>query len=282
MGGHSSKCGGAIEPNILKAFFKNGYEYEMNSNNQMVQKKIQLDSTDGYLLDKELSTPYAQVYYNNHAVVVHRGTEPSDIKDIGNNITYAITGETGYMWSIRYTRARHVQDLAMMKYNPARISTIGHSQGGFLAKLVGDGTFEIITFNEASKPSAFYEFTKITGINLFTAKTPIIRIKTRDDPISIWNTSRMAMILDVTRADGSKPSAIEQHSTQYMISKEPFIGRSGIGNSDLKTDYILAVNKEKSDEILGINIPSKTSYLTKFTPSLFKSSYTPSSFKSKI
>jgi hypothetical protein len=111
------------------------------------------DNIDGYVLDKDLSKGKSKVYYNpqtNHAVVAHRGT--SGFSDWANNLAYAVGGKELYKLTPRYKEAKEQQQSAHKKYGKKNISTIGHSQGGLQAELLGKNTKEIITLNKATRP----------------------------------------------------------------------------------------------------------------------------------
>ena len=47
----------------------------------------------------------------------------------------------------RYREAKKVQDTAERVYGANNITTIGHSQGGYQAQLLGDKSHEIITLS---------------------------------------------------------------------------------------------------------------------------------------
>ena len=102
---------------------------------------------DGFILDKQLSTDTAKVYYNpntNEAVVAHRGTK--GMLDWKNNIAYAL----GYYdYTPRYKKGKSVQDKAEKKYGKSNISTLGHSQGAILSRKLGADTKEVINVNPA-------------------------------------------------------------------------------------------------------------------------------------
>lgn len=108
---------------------------------------------DGWTRDDDLSTPTSSVYRHDdgRAVVAHRGTEGT-LSDWGNNAKYGSTGETGYKQTKRFKDAKDVQKKAEDKYGQGKISTIGHSQGGLLAELLGKNSHEIITVNKATSP----------------------------------------------------------------------------------------------------------------------------------
>jgi hypothetical protein len=103
-----------------------------------------------YELDKSLSTGRAKVYVNpktGKTVVAHQGTQ--GFTDWGNNLVYAVGGSKLYKKTDRYKEAAKVQKAAEKKYGT--VSTIGHSQGGLLAELVG-GKGEVTTVNKAAHP----------------------------------------------------------------------------------------------------------------------------------
>ena len=100
-----------------------------------------------WMLDKDLSTSTATVYYNprtKEAVVSHRGTQGA--MDWGNNVAYALGA---YKLTDRYKQGKAVQKKADAKYGKQNISTVGHSQGSILARELGGDTKEIINVNPA-------------------------------------------------------------------------------------------------------------------------------------
>ena len=106
-----------------------------------------------WLLDNDLSTSNTKVYYDpktKKAVVAHKGT--SGLSDWYNNAVYAVAGNEGYKKTKRYKDAEKVQNEAIQKYGAKNISTIGHSQAGLQAELLGKDTNEIITLNKATRP----------------------------------------------------------------------------------------------------------------------------------
>jgi len=111
------------------------------------------DEIDGFIQDKDLSTKTSKVYYNpdlNQTVVAHQGT--SGFTDWLNNVAYALGGQTLYKYTPRYKEAEKVQKEAERKYGLKNLSTIGHSQGGLQAELLGAKGNEIITLNKATRP----------------------------------------------------------------------------------------------------------------------------------
>jgi hypothetical protein len=111
------------------------------------------DNVNDFQLDKESSSKTSQVYHNpktGQTVVAHRGT--SGVLDWGNNLVYAVAGKKGYKMTPRYKEAEKVQKKAQEKYGAKNVSTIGHSQGGLQAELLGKDSKEIITLNKATRP----------------------------------------------------------------------------------------------------------------------------------
>lgn len=102
--------------------------------------------------DRSLSTKTSKVYTNpsGQVVVAHRGT--SGIADWGNNLAYAVGGNKLYKTTSRFKEAQAVQREAAAKYGNQNVTTIGHSQGGLQAELLGKNSHEIITLNKASRP----------------------------------------------------------------------------------------------------------------------------------
>jgi len=137
---HHAKKGGALEVGTLKNLLKASYD-----------KKTR--ETDGFQKDQDLSTKTSKVYYNpetNQTVVAHKGT--TGFTDWFNNLAYAVGGETLYKTTDRYKQAKKVQKSAQQKYGRDNITTVGHSQGGLQAELLGKKGKEIITLNKATKP----------------------------------------------------------------------------------------------------------------------------------
>jgi len=105
---------------------------------------------NGYRLDKELSNKTAKTYFNKNrgeAVVVHRGTQGA--RDWLNNAAYALGGAEAYKHTARFRRSENIQNKAEEKYGNKNIITIGHSQGGLLARELGKDTKQIISVNPA-------------------------------------------------------------------------------------------------------------------------------------
>jgi hypothetical protein len=108
----------------------------------------------GWVQDDELSTGKTKVFYNpttGKSSVVHRGTVGT-LGDWSNNAIYAMGGETLYKTTDRYKQAKDVQKAAEQKYGRDNLTTLGHSQGGLQAELLGKKGDETITLNKATRP----------------------------------------------------------------------------------------------------------------------------------
>jgi hypothetical protein len=107
---------------------------------------------DDFVLDKQLSNAYAKVYHNpktKQTVIAHRGTQ--GLLDWGNNIVYGLFGKTGYKLTPRFRNAKKVQEATVKKYGYKELTTIGHSQGGLNAEILGQKGKEVITLNKATR-----------------------------------------------------------------------------------------------------------------------------------
>jgi hypothetical protein len=135
--------GGKLSVNNIKLFLQASYMKQPDQN------------INGYILDPSLSNDYVKTYYNpsqNHAVVIHRGTEGT-LSDWSNNLIYGIGGKNAYKNTQRYKISKQIEDEAIKKYGIHNVSTLGHSQGALLSELVAPpNSKEIITYNKASNP----------------------------------------------------------------------------------------------------------------------------------
>lgn len=137
---HNHIKGGKLAVSSLKGLLNASYD-----------RKIK--EVDGFIQDEALSTKTSKVFINpetGQAVVAHRGT--SGFKDWFNNAVYAVGGTKAYKMTPRYKEAEEVQKRAEEKYGSDKVSTIGHSQGGLQAELLGRNSHEIITLNKATRP----------------------------------------------------------------------------------------------------------------------------------
>ena len=189
------KRGGKLSSQELKGLLEGSYSKKHN--------------IDGYLLDKELSKGPTQVYYNpttKKSVVAHRGTE--GISDWYNNAVYALGGIKQYKKTKRYKDAEKAQRDAENKYGKENIDTIGHSQGGIQASLLGRDTKNIITYNAP---------------NIHNQKEyhpDQVNIRTDYDPISYLNPNTTHTI------NTPYINPIQSHSLQGLEHTNDIYGRN--------------------------------------------------------
>jgi len=136
---HHNIKGGKMSVKLLKKMLYSSYDPE--------------DNIDNFKLDKQISSNTSKVYHDENTkktIVSHKGT--SGLSDWFNNFIYGLGGKTLYKLTPRYREAKRVQENSEKKYGHENISTIGHSQGGLQAELLGSKSHEIITLNKATRP----------------------------------------------------------------------------------------------------------------------------------
>ena len=131
---------------------KKGKGLKADTFRQLLESSYEGGDAAGFTMDRQLSTKTSKVYTHpsGQVVVAHRGT--AGLLDWGNNAFYAVGGDFAYKLTPRYREAKKVQDQAEKKYGAKNITTIGHSQGGLQAQLLGGNSKEIITLNKATRP----------------------------------------------------------------------------------------------------------------------------------
>lgn len=133
--------GGALQADHIRGLLDASYDRNIKN-------------VDGYVQDEELSTNKSKVFYNpetGKSAVVHRGTVGT-LSDWKNNAIYAMGGKQAYKNTDRYKNAKRIQDAASAKYGNENLTTLGHSQGGLQAELLGKHGAETITLNKATRP----------------------------------------------------------------------------------------------------------------------------------
>jgi len=178
------------------------------------------EKVDDFELDNSLSSGTSKVYHNpntGQVVVSHRGTKGAS--DWLNNAVYGVFGKTGYKMTPRFKEAEKVQKQAQEKYGAKNISTIGSSQGGLQAELLGEDTHEIITHNKATRP-----FASQAGKNQFD-----VRAKT--DIISALNPFAKKTGKEVEYEASSNP--VTAHKIESLSEDDTMIGQ-GIKNPWIK------------------------------------------------
>lgn len=171
-------------------------------------------------LDRDISDDKSKVFYNpetNKTIVAHRGTQ--GIKDWTNNFVYAIGGLKAYKNTKRYKDASKVQNKAFEKYGKENITTIGHSQGGLQADLLGRKGYQTITYN---KPH-------IRQINNLNSNSEDIR--TSRDPISFIGYNKKFKTLP-----SKSLNPFKEHSIDNLkgLNKKLTFGKGGFINVKYK------------------------------------------------
>lgn len=193
-----------------------------------------------WTIDKQLSTKTSKVYSKgDRAVVAHRGTE--GITDWGNNLAFALGGEYLYKKTDRYKEAEKVQKKAEKKYGAKNVSTIGHSQGGLQAELLGSKSKEIITLNKATHPLIKRHSGNQTDIRSdrdivsIATKTPTTEIKAESyNPLKEHSPD----ILNRVSADTEYGSGLSQWSNPTIAKKNAikYLGKDVLFEPSTKKD----------------------------------------------
>ena len=168
-------------------------------------------------LNKELSTKTSKVYYDpnkNQSVVAHRGTKGTS--DWLNNLVYAIGGTKAYKMTPRYKEAQRTQQRAQKMYGNENVSTIGSSQGGLQAELLGKNSKEIITHNKATRL-----FGNTKHKNQFD-------VRSKADIISYLNPLQLKTNRDIEIPAESYLNPLKEHSIETLNRLNPHqeIGKS--------------------------------------------------------
>ena len=205
------------------------------------------DKVNNFEKNKNLSSKTSQVYFDpttNKAVITHRGTK--GVSDWLNNAVYAIGGKELYKYTPRYKEAERVQKRAEKQYGSENISTIGHSQGGLQAELLGNKSHEIITYNKATKP-----FHNIKNKNQYD-------IRTKNDIISNLNPFQNKSKNDVIIPSYSN-NPLKEHSVDTLNRLNPDIeiGHGTLNcnckvNNGLYSDEIDNILKKHGYNINGV------------------------------
>lgn len=111
------------------------------------------DTPDGYTKDRDLSNRRSKVYTdaNNDVWLVFRGTDPTNLNDIGSDIYIGAGMEEQ---SDRFRESEEHFLKVKEKYGDRKIYVTGHSLGGSLAHYVGmrNDNAETYTFNKGATP----------------------------------------------------------------------------------------------------------------------------------
>tara|TARA_R110002126_G_scaffold53413_2_gene144389 strand:- start:3773 stop:5083 length:1311 start_codon:yes stop_codon:yes gene_type:complete len=167
------------------------------------------DKVGDFVMDKSLSSKTSKVYQNpqtGQVVVAHQGTQ--GWADWGNNLVYAVGGKWAYEKTPRYKEAKKVQEEAQQKYGAKNITTIGHSQAGLQAEMLGKDTKEIITLNKASRP-----FSNTKAPNQFDLRSKL-------DIVSSLNPFESSTSRDV-KIHPESLNPLTEHSTDVLERLDP-------------------------------------------------------------
>ena len=179
----------------------------------------------GWVKDEDLSTGKSKVFYNpetGKTSVVHRGTVGT-LSDWKNNAIYALGGKKAYKETSRYKHAKDVQRAAEAKYGNDNIITLGHSQGGLQAELLGKKGGETITLNKATRP-----FSNNPGKNQTD-------IRTTTDIVSAMNPFSKAKNTESISLKGFNP--LKAHATTSLKKLgNKMIGKGMYSDSDSDSD----------------------------------------------
>ncbi len=200
-------------------------------------------------LDQGLSAQTTKVFYNpnGHVVVAHRGTEGT-ASDWGNNLKYGSTGEIGYKQTQRFKDAKAVQKAAEERYGANRITTIGHSQGGLQAQLLGKDSHEIITVNKATTPWSDGTPAK----NQYDVRSSI-------DAVSMWKNPFKKERRNDTTIKAKTNNPLTEHSYDILtrLPEETIIGDPNFFKENVKGKGLSDHSKKQAKRI-GVTIrPSK-------------------------
>ena len=171
------------------------------------------ENVEGFKLDKSISSNTSKVYTHpsGQVIVAHKGT--SGALDWGNNAVYGAIGEVGYKLTPRYKEAYSVQQKAEKKFGAKNITTIGHSQGGLQAQLLGGKSREIITLNKATRPQeAIFGSSK---------KRNQYDVRARGDLVSLF---RSPLQRQKDETINSKGNPLKQHSTDIINNNDIIYG----------------------------------------------------------
>jgi len=210
--------GGALPANEIRGLLDASYDKGITS------------VEGGWVQDPELSTGKSKVFHNNttgKTAVIHRGTVGT-MSDWSNNAAYAVGGETLYKTTDRYKEAKAVQKAAEQKYGRDSLITLGHSQGGLQAELLGKKGEETFTLNKATRP-----FSNDPGKNQTD-------IKTTTDWVSAMNPFSSAKNTESISLKGYNP--LKAHATTSMKklgSKMLGFGMHSDSDSDEEGDHVI-------------------------------------------
>lgn len=189
----------------------------------LLESSYQHGEVEGWQKDPELCTDTGCSYVSpdGKVVVAHRGTEGT-ISDWGNNAAFGIGGEFGYKMTQRYRDANKLQKDTEKKYGRDNVITIGHSQGGLIAELVGGNSKEIITVNKATRPQNI-----IYGSEKKKNQTDV---RTTSDAVSYWSNPFSKKEKAEVTIKSKKTDPLGEHSYDVLsrLGDDTVVGQKDI------------------------------------------------------
>jgi len=221
------------------------------------------DDVNGFRLDPELSNADVKTYYNpstGQAVVSHKGTQGT--ADWGNNLVFGVGGEKAYKLTPRYQNSERIQKQAEAKYGSKNVSTIGHSQGGLLAQMVGKNSKEIITYNKASSPFG----SSATPSNQYDIRTTgdVVSGAQFLNPKNWFGFASGKKGNEITIP--SKATGVEAHDLEQFkyLDSNQMIGAGKYNKNDIRPS-IKQIQQSKQQQNIGGAIPLRKDHLGRLT-----------------
>jgi len=144
----------------------------------------------------------------------------------------------------RFKEARNVQDAAVKEYGSDRITTIGHSQGGLQAQLLGKSGRETITVNKATRPT--------NPLWIPPKRKSQFDIRSTFDPVSMWRSPFGKRQKNNVSIPAKSHNALKEHSYDILhrIPPETIIGDDIYGNGLYKISSHTKTQAKK----LGVDV----------------------------
>ena len=182
--------GGAIRSDKLQILTQSSYK-----------KNKDIKDLSNHVLDRQLSTKEAKVWYNpkkNEVYVSNRGTNKT-AKDWLNNLSYVVGN---YSNTQRYNNAKDIQMKVKAKYPNSKVVNLGHSQGSAITKQLNkEGlTDEVINTN----PATLYSDRKNKD-NEYT-------LRSKGDLISMFHSKDK----NTTEVDNKTMNPLTEHKTTII------------------------------------------------------------------
>ena len=182
--------GGKIRSDKLQILTQSSYK-----------KNKDIKDLSNHILDRNLSTKEAKVWYNpkkNQVYVANRGTNKT-AKDWLNNLSYVVGN---YSNTQRYNNAKDIQMKVKAKYPNSKVVNLGHSQGSAITKQLNkEGlTDEVINTN----PATLYSDRKNKD-NEYT-------LRSKGDLISMFHSKDK----NTTEVDNKTMNPLTEHKTTII------------------------------------------------------------------